>query len=70
MIVSPLHKSIFILRHGLARPGHPRLWLEDVDARHKAGHDGAIAIDGYSSKFYTSPLPTLPKFLARATRWA
>jgi hypothetical protein len=32
-----------ITRHGRARPGHPRLSLllrnEDVDARHKAGHD-------------------------------
>jgi hypothetical protein len=31
-------------RHGRACPGHPRLWAiginkEDVDARHKAGHD-------------------------------
>jgi hypothetical protein len=29
-------------RHGRACPGHPRLFiapLEDVDARHKAGHD-------------------------------
>jgi hypothetical protein len=30
-----------IHRHGRARPGHPRLSLskQDVDARHKAGHD-------------------------------
>src|SRR2546421_9771761 len=32
------------LRHGRVYPGHPRLdhWsnLKDVDARHKAGHDG------------------------------
>src|ERR1051325_6082101 len=30
------------MRHGRAWPGHSRLWLvskEDVDARHKAGHD-------------------------------
>jgi hypothetical protein len=30
-------------RHGRACPGHPRLdprAKEDVDARHKAGHDG------------------------------
>jgi hypothetical protein len=31
-------------RHGRACPGHPRLFLlvcsQDVDARHKAGHDG------------------------------
>jgi hypothetical protein len=29
-------------RHGGARPGHPRLScfsFQDVDARHKAGHD-------------------------------
>jgi hypothetical protein len=32
-----------IARHGRARPGHPRLLCstkKDVDARHKAGHDG------------------------------
>jgi hypothetical protein len=29
------------LRHGRACPGHPRLERrKDVDARHKAGHDG------------------------------
>src|SRR5437763_13497759 len=30
------------MRHGRARPGHPRLYAcdgQDVDARHKAGHD-------------------------------
>ena len=29
-------------RHGRACPGHPRLFCgtKDVDARHKAGHDG------------------------------
>jgi hypothetical protein len=35
--------DILFLRHGRACPGHPRLYLmdaiEDVDARHKAGHD-------------------------------
>src|SRR5262245_54778933 len=33
-------------RHGRAWPGHPRLvgsTKEDVDARHKAGHDGGTA---------------------------
>jgi hypothetical protein len=33
-----------VLRHGRARPGHPRLASlsvrEDVDARDKRGHDG------------------------------
>jgi lysophospholipase L1-like esterase len=33
------------MRHGRACPGHPRLFVrrerKDVDARHKAGHDGA-----------------------------
>ena len=36
-----------LICHGRACPGHPRLysWLsrEDVDARHKAGHDGCEA---------------------------
>src|SRR5882724_6234325 len=37
----------FVFRHGRARPGHPRLpsrqEKKDVDARHKAGHDGWIS---------------------------
>src|SRR4051812_42793459 len=35
-VAQPLH------RHGRVCPGHPRLdyGREDVDARHKAGHDG------------------------------
>src|SRR5215467_13135594 len=36
--------AILIVRHGRACPGHPRLLCrsvyKDVDARHKAGHDG------------------------------
>src|ERR1041385_2008549 len=34
---------VSLVRHGRARPGHPRLSCikQDVDARHKAGHDGA-----------------------------
>ncbi len=31
------------VRHGPARPGHPRSMQKIVDARHKAGHDGAMA---------------------------
>jgi hypothetical protein len=33
-----------LCRHGRACPGHPRLsYHQGVDARHKAGHDGADA---------------------------
>src|SRR5215213_9944931 len=37
-----MHRDLALLRHGRARPGHPRLVCgkKDVDARHKAGHDG------------------------------
>src|SRR5882672_2635976 len=37
---------LILPRHGRACPGHPRLRLaprEDVDARHKAGHDACYA---------------------------
>src|ERR1051326_8130309 len=36
-------KHLALTRHGRAPPPHPRLWApstkQDVDARHKAGHD-------------------------------
>jgi hypothetical protein len=40
-IASLIRATLADLRHGRARPGHPRLGLrrKDVDARHKAGHD-------------------------------
>jgi hypothetical protein len=45
----PQPNSAHLSRHGRACPGHPRLAAsqeKDVDARHKAGHDGAEAIAG------------------------
>ena len=52
-------------RHGRACHGHPRLScrLEDVDARHKAGHDGVdtMAADGVS--ILADPLPDDPDVL-------
>jgi len=47
---APNQFSIFF-RHGRARPGHPRLASapllkkKDMDARHKAGHDGGWVAD-------------------------
>ena len=51
------------LRHGRACPGHPRLSRcgTDVDARHKAGHDGACG---------SSRAGTALAALCRATRQA
>jgi hypothetical protein len=42
-----LSRRIASIRHGRARPGHPRLGVvkKDVDARHKAGHDDKRAPD-------------------------
>jgi lysophospholipase L1-like esterase len=44
------------MRHGRACPGHPRLFVreerEDVDARHKAGHDGLRLITALAAALY------------------
>ena len=44
-------------RHGRACPGHPRLsrsnWEKDVDARHKAGHDGTWVPAAFNPDFAT-----------------
>src|SRR5215831_18338132 len=39
-----LSDMLGFLRHGRACPGHPRLVYKDVDARHKAGHDGETMV--------------------------
>jgi hypothetical protein len=41
---STLSRQFLFFRHGRACPGHPRLAAkkEDVDARHKAGHDDGV----------------------------
>src|SRR5271163_3749577 len=49
-MVFPL--CILLIRHGRARPGHPRLGQnkKDVEARHKAGHDGETCnVEPYTS---------------------
>jgi hypothetical protein len=53
---------MILFRHGRACPGHPRLvaWLgQDVDARHKAGHDEAPAATSRERAFRTSARPEL-----------
>ena len=59
----PSCPRLALTRHGRACPGHPRLYpyRQDVDARHKAGHDGgevARALFSAHSRASGNPEPT------------